>query len=287
MTVIKDLLKYDKRFLVGFTIISVVLALAVLSFFSPYSPTKRAVMPRNLPPSWQHPLGSNALGQDIGWNLTFAIRNSLLFGVLTVFLSRLIAMFDGLLSGYVGGTTDRILSTITDSFVVMPRFPILILLSFTLKSKMSPVILAMLLAALDWAWPSKRYRAQVLSLREREFTHTAVFSGWNTVQIIVKEHFPFLIPYLMADFISGFLWAIGMEITLSVLGLSALATPTIGTMLYWANYYQAILKGTWHWILPPIVTSIATVVGFYLLSISIGEYLDPRTRLKRIELRGH
>ena len=285
MTVIKDLLKYDKRFLVGFTILVVVLALALLSFFSPYSPTKRAVVPRNLPPSWQHPLGSNALGQDIGWNLTYAIRNSLLFGVLTVLLSRLIAMSDGLLSGYIGGTTDRVLSTITDSFVVMPRFPILILLSFTLKTKMSPVILAVMLAALDWAWPSKRYRAQVLSLREREFTYTAIFSGWNTFQIILKEHFPFLIPYLMADFISGFLWAIGMEITLSVLGLSALSTPTIGTMIYWANYYQAILKGTWWWILPPIVTSICTVVGFYLLSISIGEYLDPRTRLQRIEMR--
>jgi peptide/nickel transport system permease protein len=285
MTVIKDLLKYDKRFLVGFIIILVVLSLAILSFFSPYSPTKRGVIPRNLYPSLQHPLGSNALGQDILWHLTYAVRNSLLLGIFTVLLSRITAMADGLLSGYIGGSTDRMLSTITESFVVIPRFPILILLSFTLRAKMSMGILAVILAFLDWAWPSKRYRAQVLSLREREFTYTAVFSGFNTPQVIVKEHFPFLLPYIMADFISGFLWAIGMEITLSVLGLSALSTPTIGTMIYWANYYQALLTGTWWWIIPPIVTSIFAVVAFYLLSISIGEYLDPRTRVQRIAIR--
>jgi peptide/nickel transport system permease protein len=286
MTVFKDLLKHDTRFLIGFVILSLVVLLALLSCFSPYQPEKRRVVKRNLPASWQHPLGGNAIGQDIFWKLTYATRNSLLLGVLAALFSRMIAMTNGLISGYIGGRADRILSTLTDSFIVIPRLPILILLSFALKGNMSLLTIGIMLAVLDWAWPSKRYRAQVLSLRERGFTYTAVFSGSNIFQVVLKEHFPFLIPYMMADFISGFLWAIAMEITLSVLGLSALTTPTIGTMIYWANYYQALLKGTWRWILPPIFASIFTVISFYLLSVSMSEYLDPRTRLQRIKVKG-
>lgn len=286
MRVFRDLLKHDSRFLIGFIILTLVLLLALLSFFSPYEPEKRRVVKRNEPMSWQHPLGGNALGQDIFWKLTYAIRNSLLLGVLAALFSRIIAMANGLISGYVGGRTDRILSTLTDSFIVVPRLPILILLSFALKAKMSLFTIGLMLAVLDWAWPSKRYRAQVLSLRERGFTYTSVFSGSNIFQVVLKEHFPFLIPYMMADFISGFLWAIAMEITLSVLGLSALTTPTIGTMIYWANYYQALLRGTWRWIVPPIFASILTVISFYLISISMSEFLDPRTRLQRIKVKG-
>lgn len=285
MRVFRDLLKNDARFLIGFIILSLVLLLALASIFSPYNPEKRRVVARNLSPSWQHPLGGNALGQDIFWNMTFAMKNSLFLGVLAALFSRIIAMANGLISGYVGGKADRILSTVTDSFIVVPRLPILILLSFALKSQLNLLTIGLLLAVLDWAWPSKRYRAQVLSLRERGFTYTSVFSGANIFQVVLKEHFPFLIPYMMADFISGFLWAIGMEITLSVLGLSALTTPTIGTMIYWANYYQALLKGTWNWILPPIVASVLTVIAFYLISISMSEFLDPRTRLQRIKVK--
>ncbi|MDY0091969.1 MAG: ABC transporter permease [Candidatus Vecturithrix sp.] len=286
MRVFRDLLQNDHRFLIGIIILSLVLLLALLSFFSPYAPEKRRVVKRNEPVSWQHPLGGNALGQDIFWKLTFAVRNSLLLGVLAALCSRIFAMANGLISGYAGGRTDRILSTLTDSFIVIPRLPILILFSFALKTKISLFSIGLMLAALDWAWPSKRYRAQVLSLRERGFTYTSVFSGSNIFQIVLKEHFPFLIPYMMADFISGFLWAIAMEITLSVLGLSALTTPTIGTMIYWANYYQALLRGTWRWILPPIFASILTVISFYLISISMSEFLDPRTRLQRIKVKG-
>jgi peptide/nickel transport system permease protein len=286
MSVFRDLLKHDSRFLIGFIILTLVLVLAFLSFFSPYEPEKRRVVKRNQPASVQHPLGGNALGQDIFWKLTYAIRNSLLLGVLAALFSRIIAMANGLISGYVGGRTDRILSTLTDSFIVVPRLPILILLSFALKTEISLFSIGLMLAVLDWAWPSKRYRAQVLSLRERGFTYTSVFSGSNIFQVVLKEHFPFLIPYMMADFISGFLWAIAMEITLSVLGLSALTTPTIGTMIYWANYYQALLRGTWRWIVPPIFASILTVISFYLISISMSEFLDPRTRLQRIKVKG-
>ena len=104
----------------------------------------------------------------------------------------------------------------------------------------------------------------------------------NTFNIILKEHFPFFIPYLLADAVSGFLWAIGMEITLAILGLCDLTRPTIGTMIYWGNYYQALLSQRIWVLAAPVIGSIFIVVAFYLISTSLSEYLDPRTRLKRL-----
>jgi peptide/nickel transport system permease protein len=286
MTVVRDLFRYNVAFRAGSIIFLLIVFMVILSFFSPYGPTERRVVPKDLPPSLQHLFGTTSLGQDVFWLITYAVRNSLFIAGLAVLIGRTIAVILGSFSGYMGGTTDRVLSSLTDSFIVMPRLPLLILISFILKGKMSFLSLALLLGFLDWAWPSKRYRSQILSLREEEFTQTAIFSGMGTMKVILREHFPFLIPFMLADMVSGFLWAIGMEITLSILGLSQLDIPTIGTMIYWANYYQALLARKVWWLASPIATSILIVVAFYLLSTSLTEYLDPRTRLKKLEARG-
>ena len=83
------------------------------------------------------------------------------------------------------------------------------------------------------------------------------------------------------------IWAIGMEVTLAILGLTNIEVPTIGTMIHWAVNYQSMLLGYWWWILTPVVISIFLFVALYLLSSSLSEYLDPRTRIQRIgEARG-
>ena len=282
VTVLGDLWKYDRRFATGIIVTALVFAFVPLSFVSPYPADQRGSLPRDLAPSVRYPLGTNSLGQDVFWTLTYAVRNSLVIGVLSAVLSRAVATAGGIASGYLGGVPDRVLSTLTESLIVIPRLPVLVLLSFVFKGRLTLLGIGLLLALLDWAWPSKRYRAQILSLKEREFTRTAVFCGMSGIKIAVKEHFPFLLPYLIADMISGFMWAIGMEITLAVLGLSDLLTPTIGTVIYWANYHQAMLRGLWWWITPPVLVSIMVILGFFLLSNSASEYLDPRTRLQRI-----
>lgn len=286
MVIVRDLFKYNASFRVGIVFFLIIVLVAALSFVSPYDPDKRRVVPKNRPPSGEYILGTNSLGQDVFWRLTFAVRNSLFIAGVAVLIGRGIGVMLGAFSGYVGGATDRVLSSFTDTFIVIPRLPLLMLISFILRGKVTILILALLLGFLDWAWPSKRYRSQVLSLREEEFTQTAIFSGMGTLKVILKEHLPFLIPFLLADMVSGFMWAIAMEITLSILGLSDLATPTVGTMIYWAQYYQAMLSRRFWWLIAPIGASIVIVVGFYLLSTSLTEYLDPRTRLKRIEVGG-
>jgi peptide/nickel transport system permease protein len=286
VVIARDLFKYNASFRVGSIFLLIIILLAALSFVSPYEPNERRVVPKDRPPSREYILGTTSLGQDVFWRLTIAIRNSLLIAGLAALIGRAIGVTLGSFSGYVGGTTDRALSSVTESFIVLPRLPLLMLIAFILRGGMTILILALLLGFLDWAWPSKRYRSQVLSLREEEFTQTAIFSGMRTWKVILREHFPFLIPFLLADVVSGFMWAVGMEITLSILGLSDLATPTIGTMIYWASYYHAMLSRKYWWLTAPIVASTLIVVAFYLLSTSLTEYLDPRTRLRRIEVGG-
>ncbi|PMQ01230.1 MAG: peptide ABC transporter [Dictyoglomus sp. NZ13-RE01] len=281
-TVFKDLYRNDKKFAFGFTVILILIILVILSFFSPYDPKLWNVVPKDMLPSLKYPLGTNSMGQDIFWNMTHAIKNSLSLGSLTAVISISIGTIVGLIAGYRGGRLDRILMSINDSFIVLPSLPILILLSSILKEHLSIVLIAIILSLFSWPWGGRQVRAIVLSLREREFTYTANFSGMGTMKVVVKEHLPFVIPWVMANFINTILWAIGMETTLSIFGLSSLETPTIGTTIYWAVQYQAIFRGIWWWILTPVVIAVILFISLYMLSVSISNFLDPRTRLQRM-----
>lgn len=286
LTTLRDLFRYSPSFRVGSIILAAALLLVILSFFSPFEPDKRRVVPRNEPPSLEFLMGTTSQGQDVFWMLTFAVRNTLLIAGLAVLIGRGIGVMIGMISGYIGGGVDRIISSIVDSMIVIPRLPLLILIASMLRGQITVLGLALLIGILDWAYPSKRYRAQILSLREREFTHTAIFAGMSTVKIVVREHLPFVLPFLLADVVSGFLFAIGFEVTLSILGLSDLNAQSIGTQIYWGNYYQALLTNRLWVLAAPIATSVVIVVGFYLVSDGLSTYLDPRKRLARLQVKG-
>jgi peptide/nickel transport system permease protein len=280
--VIGDLYRTDKRFSFGFTMILMVFVMLILSFFSPYDPNASFKVPTDQPPSGQYFFGTNSRGQDIFWMMTFAVRNSLFFGIMTALFSRVISVFVGLLAGYKGGLADRILMSINDSFVIMPVLPLLILLNFMLKDKMNLLILSLIMACFGWAWDARLIRSIVLSLKEREFTRTSVYSGMGTLEVMFRQHFPFVLPVVFSTTINNMLWSIGMEVTLAVLGLSNINIPTIGTTIYWANQHAALISGVWWWIAAPIVISVLLFVGLYLMFTCLNEYLDPRTRLLRI-----
>lgn len=233
-----------------------------------------------MPPSLEHPFGTSSRGQDIFWWMSFAVRNSLLLGLVTAAVSRVIAIFVGLTAGYRGGFADRMLMSINDSFVVMPVLPILILLSFLLRGSMNLAMLGLLMGLFGWPWDARLIRSQVLSLKERPFTRTAVYSGTGSVRITVNEHLPFVLPVVFATTINNLIWAIGMEVTLSVLGLSDVTLPTIGTTIFWANQHQALVAGVWWWLAAPVLVAVVLFLGLYLFFSSVNEYIDPRTRLR-------
>jgi peptide/nickel transport system permease protein len=254
----------------------------LLSYNSPYDPGKSFVVPWDLPPSREHLFGTTSRGQDLFWWLTFAVRNSLFLGIMTAIISRVLSVLVGLTAGYRGGWIDRVLMAISDTFVVLPLLPILILLSFLLRESMNLLTLAIILGLFGWSFDARLIRSQVMSLRERSFTRTAVYSGTSGFWITIKEHLPFVLPIVFATTLNNMLWSIGMEVTLSVLGLSDLTIPTLGTALFWANQHGALVAGVWWWITAPAMVTVVLVLGLYLFFTSINEYIDPRTRLRLI-----
>ncbi len=282
LKVLRDLLRYNREFALGAILLLLVVGMACASFFSPYPEGMTYLVPPDMPPAWPYVMGTTSRGQDVFWELTIAIRNSLLFGLTVAALSRLIALAVGLLSGYVGGLLDRVLMSINDTFVVFPPFPILVLVYFVFKDRMSWGVLAVCMAMLGWAYDARLIRSVALGLRTREFTMQSIFSGMSVRQILVYEHLPYVLPIVFATTMNNINWSIGLEVTLSVVGFTNVETPTIGTMLYWANQHTAMVAGIWWWIFFPVALVVMTFVGLYLLSVSMNEYLDPRSRLARM-----
>jgi len=284
MKTLRELFR-DSRFSLGAAVLFVLVVLALLSFFSPYDPTEWRVVLRDMPPSWEHLLGTNSMGQDVFWRITFAARNSLIVAVFGAATSRVIAVTVGLVAGYSGGIVDRVLMFISDGFMVIPLFLILVLLAMLIREHMNLVNMALLFGIVGWPWDTRLIRSQILSLREREFTYTAILSGTPTRRLIFNEYIPFIIPLVLATFINHMAFVVGMEMTLALIGLTDLTIPTLGAMLKWALSYEAILLGLWWWLLTPIVVAVALFVALYLVSVSISEYLDPRARIQRVGAR--
>jgi peptide/nickel transport system permease protein len=235
-----------------------------------------------LRPSAKYLLGTDSNGQDIFWQATFAVRNSLIISLIAALVSRVIAILVGMVAGYKGGTTDRVLMFVGDSLLVIPLFLIMVMLAMLVRQFMNLVILGLLLSFFGWAWDARVIRSVILSLREQDFTKTAVLSGTGTVKLVLKEYMPYAMPLIFSTLINNVAWAIGLEMTLAILGLVNLNIPTLGTMLNWALFYQSILLGRWWWILTPVVLALFLFVALYWLSVSISEYLDPRTRIQRV-----
>jgi peptide/nickel transport system permease protein len=275
----------DLRFSIGASVMFVLIVLALLSFFSPYDPTVWRVVPRDQPPSSDYILGTSSLGQDVFWQLTFAIRNSILLAVFAATISRIIALTVGLVAGYSGGAVDRVLMFINDGFIVLPLLLVLILLALLIQEHLSLPIMALLFGVMGWALDARFIRSQILSLREREFTYTSILSGNPTLKLIFNEYLLFVVPLTMATLIGNMAWVTGMEVTLAYLGLTDVTIPTLGTILHFALSYQAILLGLWWWVFAPIGAAVALFVALYLLSISISEFLDPRARIQRVGTR--
>jgi peptide/nickel transport system permease protein len=282
LTILRDLLRYNREFAAGAILMAFVLIVSCLSFFSPYSPQDIYLAPPDVPPSWAYPLGTTSRGQDMFWQLTFAIRNTLLFGFTVAILSRIFSLIIGLLSGYLGGAVDRVLMSINDTFIVIPLFPILVLFYFVMRDNMTWALLALVMACLGWAYDARLIRSITMSLRTREFTESGIFSGMTTRQIVTQEHLPYVLPIMFSTTMNNINWSIGLEVTLSVLGFTNINTPTIGVMIYWANQHTALVAGIWWWIFFPVALVVITFIGLFLLAVSMNEYIDPRSRLSRM-----
>ncbi len=280
--VFRDLIRYNIEFAIGLFLVGAVVIFACLSFFSPVDPSLIYTTIPDQPPSAQFWFGTNSRGQDMFWQLSAAFRNSLTFGLTVAVLSRIISIAVGLTAGYLGGWVDRVLMFVNDIFVAVPIFPVLVLFYFVLRNNMDSLTLALIMACFGWPFDARLIRSVALGLKHREFTRHAVFAGMSTRKVLLEEHLPYVMPIVFATFMNNMLWSIGLEVTLAVLGFTNINNPTIGTALYWANSHSAMVVGVWWWIAIPVILMVLTFIGLFLLAMSMNEYIDPRSRLRRM-----
>jgi len=265
------------RLVVGLVIVTSFFIMGfVVPFFAPEDPTAWNTYFRNLPPSAEHLMGTNNLGQDIFWLLSWSIRNSLWLGLSVSALATIIGVIIGLVAGFLGGLADRGLTLMMDVIISVPSLPVLILISALLGGNASLLIIAGVLVVFNWPWPGRQARAMSLSLREREFINVAQASGEGTAKIVVLEILPFILGWALANFINTILVAISAESGLAIIGLSSLKDATLGTMIYWAMQHQALLLQKWLWILSPIFAIMLLFIGLFLVSTGWSDYFATR-----------
>ena len=169
---------------------------------------------------------------------------------------------------------DRTLMVVTDTFVVIPSLPILILMTALMKGTSTVILMALVLAMFAWAWPSRQIRSMALTLKERDFIHTARFSGEGTIQIVVTEILPYALSWSLSNFMNATLSAIASESSLAVLGLSPANLISLGNMIQWARARNAIMAQRWFWIGSPILATMLLFIGLFLLITGYNDYMS-------------
>ena len=233
------------------------------------------------PPSARHLLGTTQLGQDVFTQLVIGTRVSIFWGFLTSIVVTIISVVVGLVSGSVGGVVDDILSMLTNVFLVLPGFPLAIVLAAFLPFK-GPLTIAIAVTVTGWAWGARVLRAQTLSLRQRDFVEAARASGESMFRIIFFEILPNELAVVVANFVGTAIYIILADVGLEYLGVGNPNIPSWGTMFFWAGNNDALLLGAWWWFVPPGLCIAILGASLALINFGIDEVANPRLRRERL-----
>jgi peptide/nickel transport system permease protein len=212
---------------------------------------------------------------------------SLIVGFVAAVIATLIAVAIGLLSAFLGGIWDEVLSTITNVFLVIPALPLVIVLAGYLHGA-GEVAVSVVIAVTAWPWTARILRAQTLSIRRRDYVQAARVAGESTTRIIWFEIVPNEIPLIAAQFLITVLYAILIQAGLAFLGVGSVTAWSWGTMLYWAQNASAFASGAWYWFVPPGLCLAFLGTGLALMNFGVDEIAHPRlssVRMKRVPRR--
>ena len=251
-------------------------------FIDPQDAYALSVRP-DLPPSWEHPFGTDSQGKDLLACIVIGTGMTLQIGATAGAIGLGIGMVLGFVSGYYAGSPlDNIVTSVVDVVLTMPGFLILILIASSLAdpNKMSVTEMGLIVSVTSWAFPTRAIRAQVLSMRQRPFVMMAKMSGMKGPEIILKELMPNLMPYLAMSLANAVYGGVMGSLGLQGLGIGDRRQPYLGMIIWWVNYYSAFLRGMWWWILGPVVIIVLLLTSLTLISFGLDEVANPRVRRK-------
>jgi peptide/nickel transport system permease protein len=230
-----------------------------------------------LGPSSAHLLGTTQYGQDIFAQLIYSTRESLVIAVAAGGLATVLSVLVGVTSAYIGGLFDDTASLMTDIFLVIPAFPLIVVIAAYTKNG-GDVILIAVLVVTGWAYGARQLRAQALSLRHRDFLVAARLRGERRWRIIVSEILPTMTSLIVAIFLRTTVFAIVAAAALQFVGLGNPSTLSWGTMLYWAQNDEALQAGSPLWAIMPGVCIALLGAAFALLNYAFDEVSNPALR---------
>ncbi|WP_287269027.1 ABC transporter permease [Thermogemmatispora sp.] len=267
----------NRKAMVGMCIVGFFFLVAIFGPFFIHTDPSALSNDVLVPPSPSHWLGTTQTGQDIFSQLVVGTRVSILWGLATGLVVTAISVLVGLCAGYLGGIVDEVLSLLINVFLVLPSFPLAVLLAAYVPFK-GPLTVAVVITLTSWAYQARVLRAQTLSLRRRDFVEAARSSGESTWRIIFFEIFPNEIAIVAAGFVGTAIYVILAAAGLEFLGLGDVTVVDWGTMFYWAQNNDALLLGAWWWFAAPGLCIALLGAGLALINFGIDEVANPRLR---------
>jgi len=256
----------------------IVLVFVFTALFAPWlathDPAHIVLTSRLQPPSGEHWLGTDDLGRDVFSRLVFGARVSLMVGIGVVLVRAVIGVLVGLVSGYYGGRIDAVLMRITDVFIAFPGILLALAIMAIWGTGLINVVIA--LSVVGWPQFARLVRAEVLSLRERDYVQAGRALGANAVRLVATHVFPNVLPIIVVYASLNISAPIIAEAALSFLGLG-IQPPEVswGSMLSSAHRYMRV---AWWLATFPGIAITLSVIGFNLFGDAVRDALDPRMR---------
>lgn len=253
----------------------VVSALALPWFIEMPAPNPEAVYSL---PSAEHFLGTDADGRDVLALVLLGGRDVIVVSMISATLSTAIAVILGAVAAFLRGWFDSLIVQVTDFMLTIPQFALLLVLAAYVRLE-SPAMLAVLLGLLGWPGLLRAVRAQVLSLKEREYVEAAKIVGVPTAVIIVREILPNMASYLLIHFIFAMTGATYAMVGLYLLGLAPMTGINWGIMINnaWVKGALFFKNALWSVLAPLLVVSVLQLSAIWFAR-SLEEVLNPRLR---------
>lgn len=256
----------------------IVLVMAVGAIFAPliapFDPTHINTAATLLPPSLTHLMGTDGLGRDVFSRMLYGAQISLLVGFVAVGIATSIGLFIGALAGFYGKWVDSWLMRAVDIMLCFPTFfLILAVIAFVSPSIWNIMIV---IGLTSWMGVARLVRAEVMSLKERDFIAAARLCGASNNQLIWKALVPNCMAPVLISFTLGVAGAVLVESSLSFLGIGVQPpTPSWGNIL---TDGKTNIEIAWWLSLFPGLAILFTVLGYTLLGEGLRDSWDPRSK---------